>query len=188
MAAGQLRPDADVVALAPFIGAIIQGMAVQARDGADKATLNGIASMAIAQLKRSRSRPERRSPPATRDAAVAWLLVPSGSAFKMYDTGIRPEKMRSVPETSSASTRRLLRGTDGGMALQSMTGFARAGAELDGAAIVWEVKSVNGKGLEPRFRLAPGYERIEQPARQAIQKRFSRGKRAGDADRRACRP
>jgi uncharacterized protein (TIGR00255 family) len=61
------------------------------------------------------------------------------------------------------------------MALQSMTGFARAGAELDGTAIAWEVKSVNGKGIEARFRLAPGFERIEQPARQAMQKRFSRG-------------
>jgi uncharacterized protein (TIGR00255 family) len=56
-----------------------------------------------------------------------------------------------------------------------MTGFARAGAELNSAAISWEVKSVNGKGLEARFRLPPGFERIEQPARQAIQKRFSRG-------------
>jgi uncharacterized protein (TIGR00255 family) len=61
------------------------------------------------------------------------------------------------------------------MALQSMTGFARAGAELRNAAVAWEVRSVNGKGLEMRFRLPPGFERIEQPARQAIQKRFSRG-------------
>ena len=61
------------------------------------------------------------------------------------------------------------------MALQSMTGFARAGAELKDAAIAWEVKSVNGKSLETRFRLQPGFERIEQPARQLIQKRFSRG-------------
>jgi uncharacterized protein (TIGR00255 family) len=61
------------------------------------------------------------------------------------------------------------------MALQSMTGFARASAELNGAAIAWEVKSVNGKGLEARLRLPPGFERIEQPARQAVQKRFSRG-------------
>ena len=61
------------------------------------------------------------------------------------------------------------------MALQSMTGFARASAELKDAAIAWEVRSVNGKGLEVRFRLPPGFERIEQPARQAAQKRFSRG-------------
>lgn len=51
---GQLRPDADVTALARFLGAIIQGMAVQARDGADTATLRDIAGMAIAQLERWR--------------------------------------------------------------------------------------------------------------------------------------
>ena len=55
VAAGQLRADTDVVALARFIGAIVQGMAVQARDGADEPTLNGIASMAIAQLERWRT-------------------------------------------------------------------------------------------------------------------------------------
>jgi uncharacterized protein (TIGR00255 family) len=61
------------------------------------------------------------------------------------------------------------------MALQSMTGFARATAEEAGAAIVWEVKSVNGKGVEARLRLPQGFERLEAPARQAIQKRFARG-------------
>lgn len=62
-----------------------------------------------------------------------------------------------------------------GMTLQSMTGFARARAEHRDAIISWEVKSVNGKGIEARFRFPPGFERIEQPARTAIQKRFSRG-------------
>jgi uncharacterized protein (TIGR00255 family) len=61
------------------------------------------------------------------------------------------------------------------MSLQSMTGFGRAAAGHGGSAIAWELKSVNGKGLEARLRLPPGYERLEQPARQAIQKRFSRG-------------
>ena len=61
------------------------------------------------------------------------------------------------------------------MGLQSMTGFGRATADHRGAAIAWELKSVNGKGLEARLRLPPGFERLEQPARQAIQKRFSRG-------------
>jgi uncharacterized protein (TIGR00255 family) len=61
------------------------------------------------------------------------------------------------------------------MALQSMTGFARATGELDGAAIAWEMRSVNGKGLDIRIKLPPGFERIEMPARQAAQKRFSRG-------------
>lgn len=61
------------------------------------------------------------------------------------------------------------------MALQSMTGFARAREQRNGMPIAWEVKSVNGKGIEARFRLPPGFERIEQPARAAIQKKFARG-------------
>ncbi len=56
-----------------------------------------------------------------------------------------------------------------------MTGFARASAEQDGASITWELRSVNGKGLEARLRLPPGLERVEQAAKQAIQKRFARG-------------
>ncbi len=61
------------------------------------------------------------------------------------------------------------------MAVQSMTGFARAGAEHDGMSIAWEIRSVNGKGLEVRLRLPPGFERLEQPAKQSAQKRFVRG-------------
>lgn len=61
------------------------------------------------------------------------------------------------------------------MGLQSMTGFGRSTAEHEGAAIAWELKSVNGKALEARLRLPPGLERLEQPVRQAIQRRFSRG-------------
>ncbi|MGE0501318.1 MAG: YicC/YloC family endoribonuclease [Rhizobiaceae bacterium] len=61
------------------------------------------------------------------------------------------------------------------MALQSMTGFARAAGEHEGAAFAWELKSVNGKSLEARLRLPPGLERVESSARQAVQKRFQRG-------------
>lgn len=61
------------------------------------------------------------------------------------------------------------------MGLQSMTGFARATGDFQGAALTWELRSVNGKGLEVRLRLPPGHERLEQGARQAIQRRFARG-------------
>ncbi|HVW54242.1 MAG TPA: YicC/YloC family endoribonuclease [Rhizobiaceae bacterium] len=61
------------------------------------------------------------------------------------------------------------------MNVQSMTGFARAQGEHEGVAFTWELKSVNGKGLEIRLRLPAGLERLEQPVRQAVQKRFSRG-------------
>lgn len=61
------------------------------------------------------------------------------------------------------------------MALQSMTGFARASLEDEVAVVSWELRSVNGRGLEARLRLPPSLERLEQPAKQRIQKRFSRG-------------
>jgi uncharacterized protein (TIGR00255 family) len=61
------------------------------------------------------------------------------------------------------------------MNLQSMTGFSRAASDHDGAAVAWEVKSVNGKAVEVRLRLPPGCERLEPVVRQAVQKRFSRG-------------
>jgi len=61
------------------------------------------------------------------------------------------------------------------MSLQSMTGFARAVGDTATAAIAWELRSVNGKSMELRLRLPPGAERIEPLARQAVQKRFSRG-------------
>lgn len=61
------------------------------------------------------------------------------------------------------------------MALQSMTGFARATGEHQGAALAWELRSVNGKALEARLRLPPGHERLEPAARQAVQRAFARG-------------
>lgn len=61
------------------------------------------------------------------------------------------------------------------MTLQSMTGFARAAAHHEGTSIAWEVKSVNGKSVELRLRLPPGFERLEPALRLSVQKRFSRG-------------
>jgi len=59
--------------------------------------------------------------------------------------------------------------------LASMTGFARV--EGGEGALAWalEVKSVNGKSLELRCRLPPGYEGLEAPLRQAAQRHLARG-------------
>lgn len=61
------------------------------------------------------------------------------------------------------------------MAIASMTGFAR----LDGAwqeyRWVWEVKSVNGKGLDVRMRLPQGLESLDIPARAMIAEHLTRG-------------
>lgn len=61
------------------------------------------------------------------------------------------------------------------MALSSMTGFARCEGALGETRWVWEIKSVNGRGLEPRFRLPPGYDFLEQDLRKALAEKFARG-------------
>ncbi len=61
------------------------------------------------------------------------------------------------------------------MALQSMTGFARREGTSGRGRWAWELRSVNGKGLDIRLRLPPGLERLEADARKAIAERLSRG-------------
>jgi len=56
-----------------------------------------------------------------------------------------------------------------------MTGYARVSGEQNGLSWVWEVKSVNGKGLDVRTRLPPGYDFLDLPVRDAAQKRLKRG-------------
>lgn len=59
--------------------------------------------------------------------------------------------------------------------LRSMTGFAAAAGEIAGARWRWEARSVNGRGLELRFRLADGAERLEPELRARAAKRLARG-------------
>jgi uncharacterized protein (TIGR00255 family) len=56
-----------------------------------------------------------------------------------------------------------------------MTGFARAEGDRLGIAWVWELKSVNGKSLDLRLRLAPGFDSLEPQLRTALGGRFRRG-------------
>lgn len=60
--------------------------------------------------------------------------------------------------------------------LASMTGFARDSGSLpDGSSFVWELRSVNGRGLDVRLRLPPGLDVLEAPLREAVGKRLKRG-------------
>ena len=61
------------------------------------------------------------------------------------------------------------------MTLKSMTGFARRDGALDGVRWHWELRSVNGRGLDVRLRLPPGSEGLEHRLREATQKRIVRG-------------
>jgi len=56
-----------------------------------------------------------------------------------------------------------------------MTGFARAQGEAHGISWAWEIKSVNGRGLDLRLRLGPGFDALEPQLRAALTPRFRRG-------------
>jgi uncharacterized protein (TIGR00255 family) len=61
------------------------------------------------------------------------------------------------------------------MSISSMTGFARIDGAAEGLSWVWEGRSVNGRGLDVRLRLPPGFDAIEPAVREAVAKRLSRG-------------
>lgn len=61
------------------------------------------------------------------------------------------------------------------MSLQSMTGFSRSGGQYEKYRWTWELRSVNGKSLDVRLRLPPGFEQLETDIRKRVATAFSRG-------------
>lgn len=61
------------------------------------------------------------------------------------------------------------------MALSSMTGFARSHGVCGPYSWTWEIKSVNGKGLDLRLRLPPGWDTIEPALRANASETLARG-------------
>src|SRR5215470_13111037 len=61
------------------------------------------------------------------------------------------------------------------MPIASMTGFARAEALGEGRHWVWELRSVNGRGLDIRCRLPAGYDALDSSVRAAVAERCRRG-------------
>jgi uncharacterized protein (TIGR00255 family) len=59
--------------------------------------------------------------------------------------------------------------------LTSMTGFARVQGAWRDLAWHWELKAVNGKALDVRFRLPGGLEHLEAELRTAVTSAFKRG-------------
>jgi uncharacterized protein (TIGR00255 family) len=62
-----------------------------------------------------------------------------------------------------------------GNALASLTGFSRAQGSAQGLTWVWELRSVNGRGLDIRFRLPPRWDALEPVAREAVGNVLKRG-------------
>jgi uncharacterized protein (TIGR00255 family) len=61
------------------------------------------------------------------------------------------------------------------LTVTSMTGFARVAGEQGPWQWAWEVKSVNARALDIRFRTPPGHDRVEMAGRDAVSKTFKRG-------------
>ncbi|MFK0569470.1 YicC/YloC family endoribonuclease [Endozoicomonas sp.] len=58
----------------------------------------------------------------------------------------------------------------------SMTAFARVQIQEDWGSLVWEIRSVNHRYLEPLFRLPDQAREIEPALREIIRKQLKRGK------------
>jgi len=63
--------------------------------------------------------------------------------------------------------------------LASMTGFARSQGEIEGISWVWELRSVNGRGLDTKLRLPAGLDALEPALRDATAKVCKRGNVSG---------
>lgn len=61
------------------------------------------------------------------------------------------------------------------MPLASMTGFARIRGSHGDTQWAWELKSVNGRGLDVRLRAPPGFDGLEGAVREAIGQVMARG-------------
>jgi uncharacterized protein (TIGR00255 family) len=61
------------------------------------------------------------------------------------------------------------------MAIASMTGFAREAGVTGPYQWAWEIKTVNGRGLEARLRTPAGFDAIGEEARSLFLKAFTRG-------------
>jgi uncharacterized protein (TIGR00255 family) len=60
--------------------------------------------------------------------------------------------------------------------LKSMTAFSRVQLSSDSGDIVWEIKSVNHRYLEPGFKLPEEFKMLEPEVRQMLGKYIQRGK------------
>ncbi|MEC9368305.1 MAG: YicC/YloC family endoribonuclease [Pseudomonadota bacterium] len=61
------------------------------------------------------------------------------------------------------------------MPISSMTGFASQDGSIGALQWRWDIRSVNGKGLDIRLRLPPGMEALEQQIRDCCKSRLARG-------------
>jgi len=59
---------------------------------------------------------------------------------------------------------------------RSMTAFARQEAQQSWGGLVWELRSVNHRYLEPHLRIPESFRELESALREQLRKKLSRGK------------
>lgn len=63
--------------------------------------------------------------------------------------------------------------------IASMTGFARVQLEVAASSLIWELRSVNGRGLDVKLRLPQGFEPLEMKLREQVTRQLRRGNVSG---------
>src|SRR5271154_1735823 len=123
----------------------------------------------------------RRTPPKT---SISWPTEPAGTFLPPICPSTKkkwPRGARSRWSVTEVAFRGAPRGVFSGknpefnMSLVSMTGFAEAPGAHGTVRWRWEVKSVNGRGLDLRLRMPPGFDSVEPAARMLAGERFKRG-------------
>ena len=103
-------------------------------------------------------------------------LTRRARAWRRHCTRASPVGRLTISESGDSAPRRVADRTAAmPYSLASMTGFARTEGTVETLTWAWELRAVNGRGLELRFRLPPGWDALEPGFREMAGKVLKRG-------------
>src|ERR1700677_3125902 len=103
-------------------------------------------------------------------------LTRRARALRRHCTVARPDGSETVSDSGDSALRRVADRTAAmPYSLASMTGFPRTEGTIETLTWAWELRAVNGRGLELRFRLPPGWDALEPGYREMAGKVLKRG-------------
>src|SRR5580704_4746665 len=103
-------------------------------------------------------------------------LTRRARALRRHCTLAAPDGRATISESGDSALRRVAdRTAVMPYFLASMTGFARTEGTVETLTWAWELRAVNGRGLELRFRLPPGWDALEPVYREMAGKPLKRG-------------
>jgi UPF0755 protein len=149
-----------------------------------------------ARITRRRPRPGRRprgapSMPRKAPRATPWRTRPGTcpprrrcrASARIWSRNSRSARRRgraasprpSVTRRSCRPASACRRADAAAMTIKSMTGFARESGSTGPHLWAWEIRTVNGRGLDIRLRVPPGFEQVGEEGRRAVTASLSRG-------------